>query len=163
MISHGRVLTREVVIKLESAKQMFNDRRRDPDERTTTLVMTIDGIDVPINKHEVLDLPRNLPKLPDCCYVGGAAQPEVFEAIAQERKHQEDKWGENKPQSLPGYLMILESELNEAKLGWIKNLDGKSAPLNEIVQLAAVAVACLERYGVTGSAIATNDIPDNQD
>lgn len=86
-------------------------------------------------------------------------QDKVFYAIMEERKRQDEKWGADKPQSLPGFLLILEAELNEAKLGWLKDLSGKSAPLNEIVQLAAVAVACLERYGVKGTAWSTNDTP----
>ncbi|MDF2435461.1 MAG: hypothetical protein JWP44_5092 [Mucilaginibacter sp.] len=87
---------------------------------------------------------------------------QVFEAIAAERQHQDEKWGKDKPQSLPGYLMVVESELDEAKLGWIKNLPGKSAPLNELVQVAAVCVSALERYGVTGNTYSTDDIPDPQ-
>ncbi len=84
---------------------------------------------------------------------------EVFEAIIEERLKQEEKWGKEKPQSLPGYLMVMERELAEAKEGWNKDLEGKSAPLNEIVQLVAVGVACLQRYGLTGNTISTNDIP----
>lgn len=85
----------------------------------------------------------------------------VFDAIAAERVRQDLKWGKDKPKSLPGYLMVVEAELAEAKQGWIKNLPGKSAPLNELVQVAAVCVAALERYGVTGSAISTDDIADS--
>jgi hypothetical protein len=163
MISHGRVLKEDVIKKLEAVNRMFHDRQSDPSGMITTRVIILNsGKTVPVTKQDVCGMPYSLPVLPEYCYVGGAEQVKVFEAIAQERKNQEDKWGENKPQSLPGYLLILESELNEAKLGWIKNLPGKSAPLNEIVQIAAVAVACLERYGVSGSTIATDDIPDNE-
>jgi hypothetical protein len=162
MISHGRVLKTEVIKQLETINGMFHDYNSDPSGMITTRVMIVDGIGVAVNKQDVRSMPYSLPVLPDFCYVGGTVQKKVFEAIAQERQKQEDKWGANKPQSLPGYLMILESELEEAKRGWIKNLPGKSAPLNEIVQLAAVAVACLERYGLTGSAVATDDIPDNE-
>ena|SRR5688572_17166461 len=88
---------------------------------------------------------------------------DVFKAIDLERKKQEDKWGKDRHQSLPGFIMVLEAELAEAKHGWIKNLPGKSAPLNELVQVAAVAVACLEKYGVSGNAIPTDDIPDEFD
>ena len=86
-------------------------------------------------------------------------QEGVFAAIRRERTQQDEKWGKNKPQSLPGFLLVIRSELNEAFEGWTKNFEGKHAPLNEVLQIAAVAVACLERYGPTGSAIATNDIP----
>ena len=87
-----------------------------------------------------------------------ATQEQVFAAIAAERDRQSTKWGKNKPQSLPGFLMVLERELAEAKEGWNKDLPGKSAPLNELVQVAAVAVAALERYGLTGNTISTDDI-----
>ena len=86
----------------------------------------------------------------------------VFEAIAQERKKQDLKWGVDKPQSLAGYLLVIQRELDEAVEGWNKDLPGKSAPLNELVQVAAVAVACLQRYGTTGSTISTNDVPAPQ-
>lgn len=100
--------------------------------------------------------------LPDECYDAVLSMPEVFEAVAKERTHQDEKWGPNKPQSLPGFLLVLEQELNEAKLAWAKNVTGEHATLNEIVQIAATAVACLEKYGVSGSTIATNDIPETQ-
>jgi len=87
---------------------------------------------------------------------------EVFSAIAQERWYQDIKWGDEKPQSLAGYLLVIERELSEAKEGWNKDLPGKSAPLNELVQVAAVCVACLQRYGVTGTTVSTNDIPAPQ-
>lgn len=77
----------------------------------------------------------------------------------KEREKQDQQWGEQKPQSLPGFLVILRSELHEAEQGWVKNVQGRHAPLNEILQIAAVAVACLEKYGVEGTAIATNDVP----
>ena len=32
-------------------------------------------------------------------------------AIFREQEHQCQKWGRDKPQSLPGFLMVLESEL----------------------------------------------------
>ena len=85
---------------------------------------------------------------------------QVFDAIAHERQRQDLKWGADKQQSLPGYLLVVESELNEAKEGWVKNLINKHAPLSEVLQIAAVCVACMERYGVEGSAIATDDIPE---
>lgn len=84
---------------------------------------------------------------------------QVFDAIEIELDTQNKKWGVNKPQSIPGFMLIMQKELDEATAGWVKNVGGKHAPLNEIVQVAAVAIACLKRYGVDGSAISTNDIP----
>lgn len=104
----------------------------------------------------------DLSTLPEECYDAVLSRNEVYNAINKERDHQDDKWGVNKPQSLPGFLVVLEKELQEAKEAWVKNVEGEHAALNEIVQIAATAVACLEKYGVTGSAIATNDIPNNQ-
>lgn len=83
---------------------------------------------------------------------------QVFDTILNELDKQDKKWGSNKPQSLPGFMLIIQKELDEATLGWVKNIDGDHAPLNELVQVAAVAVACLRRYGVDGSAVATDDI-----
>lgn len=83
-------------------------------------------------------------------------------AVSRELEHQRQKWGADKPQSLAGFLLILESELNEAKQGWLKNLDGRNAPLPEVAQIAAVALACLARYGTEGSAVATDDITEEE-
>lgn len=104
----------------------------------------------------------DLSTLPEECYDAVLSRDEVYIAIDKERSHQDDKWGANKPQSLPGFLIVLEKELQEARDAWVKNVTGDHAALNEIVQIAATAVACLEKYGTTGSAIATNDIPTNQ-
>jgi hypothetical protein len=54
---------------------------------------------------------------------------DIIEAIARELEHQSAKWGKDKPQSLPGFLMILEAEINEAKHGWMNNLDGRNSLL----------------------------------
>jgi hypothetical protein len=86
------------------------------------------------------------------------SREEVMFAIDNECLSQDEKWGIDKQQSLPGFLLIMQKEINEAVEGWVKNREGKHAPLNEVVQVAAVAIRCLERYGVNGSATATNDI-----
>ena len=102
----------------------------------------------------------DLSALPEECYDAKLSRGEVYAAIDKERQHQDDKWGQNKPQSLPGFFVVLRKELREAEDAWVKNVTGEHAPLNEIVQVAATAVACLEKYGVTGSATATNDVPE---
>lgn len=84
---------------------------------------------------------------------------QVYAAIDGERIHQDAKWGAGKEQSLPGFLLIIRKELEEAEIGWMKNEHGRDSALCEIVQIAATCVACLEKYGVMGSAIATDDIP----
>lgn len=83
-------------------------------------------------------------------------------AIYRELEHQRQKWGPDKPQSLPGFLLILESELAEAKIGWMKNREGRDSPLAEVMQIAAVALTCLSRYGTEGSARATNDVTEEE-
>lgn len=83
---------------------------------------------------------------------------DAFTEILEEIKYQNQKWGENKPQSLAGFLLILEAELNEAKEGWMKNIHGRDSCLSEIKQVAATAIQCLIRYGTSGCAISTNDI-----
>lgn len=104
-------------------------------------------------------LVTDLSTLPADCYDALLSPREVYDAIVTERDHQDDKWGKNKPQSLPGFLIVIEHELNEAKLAWVMNVEGDRSALREILQIAATATACLEKYGTTGSAIATNDIP----
>lgn len=79
----------------------------------------------------------------------------VFNAINQERDHQDATWGslDEKKQSVAGYLTILEAELAEAKAGWMKNREGKHSALAEIKQIAATAVACLEQHGLEGNPL----------
>jgi hypothetical protein len=84
---------------------------------------------------------------------------EVFDAINQERSYQDQKWGVNNPQSLPGFLLIAKGELNEAIDGWIKNRQGRNSPLAELLQVAAVCVAAMERYGINGNTVNTDDVP----
>jgi len=74
------------------------------------------------------------------------AQIAVMRAINQERQYQERKWGGNS-HSVGEWLLILESELQEAKQGYVKG-QGSYDALLEVLQVAAVAVACLEEHGV---------------
>lgn len=83
----------------------------------------------------------------------------VYQYIDFEREHQDKKYGVDKPQSLPGFLLVLQREVQEAIDGWMNGVyEGRDAPLHEVVQVAATAVACLEKYGTRGTALATNDI-----
>ncbi len=72
-------------------------------------------------------------------------------AVTAERKYQDAKWGtlSNHPHTVAEWLLILESELAEAKDAWVRN-GGDLEALKEIVQVAAVAVACLEQHGPVG-------------
>ena len=76
---------------------------------------------------------------------------DVFDLIRSERERQNAKWGVDKEQSCAGFLLVLESELAEAKAGWTKNVEGKHAAMREIIQLAAVAVAALQQHGPEGN------------
>jgi len=88
-----------------------------------------------------------------------STRQEIIDAIDEERWYQKKKFGEDKEQSIPGFLIIIENELNEAKAGWTKNLTGRHSVMHEILQIAATCVAAMETYGTVGSAISTNDIP----
>lgn len=72
----------------------------------------------------------------------------VFKAIGDERKYQDKKYGTlgDHPHTVGEWLLILEAELNEAKSEWVKGKGDKFA-LREILQVAAVAVACMEQHG----------------
>lgn len=87
------------------------------------------------------------------------SREEVYLQIDKEREYQDAKWGADKAQSLAGFLLILQNEVQEAIDGWMKNSQGRDAPLQEVLQVAAVAVACLERYGHIGITINNNDWP----
>jgi hypothetical protein len=78
---------------------------------------------------------------------------QVFELIKNERIHQDNKWGtiDERSHEIAGWLLILRKELEEAEIGWCKNLEGKHSSLRELVQVAAVAIACLQQYGSEGN------------
>lgn len=72
---------------------------------------------------------------------------EIFNAVLRERSYQDEKWGWLEGRSVQGWLLVMESELNEAKEAWVKT--GLDEPaLREILQLIAVGVACLEEHGI---------------
>lgn len=75
-----------------------------------------------------------------------ATQQQIFEASLRERAYQDAKWG-NKPHEVPGWLLIMRAELEEAMHAWVKH-DGSREALKEILQVVAVGVACLEQHGV---------------
>lgn len=86
---------------------------------------------------------------------------DVVNAVADERAYQQQRWGADKQQSLPGYLLIMKAELDEAIDGWMKNTtDRRDSCLEEVVQVAATAMACLEVYGTKGCSRSTNDITE---
>ena len=72
----------------------------------------------------------------------------AIRAIFRERDHQDEKWDISKENiySVGEWLLVMQAELNEALEAWVKN-KGDSAALEEIVQVAAAAFACLEQHG----------------
>ncbi|RIK26954.1 MAG: hypothetical protein DCC55_39670 [Chloroflexi bacterium] len=73
-------------------------------------------------------------------------QEAIFQAIARERRYQDDKYGP-KPHTVANFLLIMEAELDEAKRAWVKS-EGDQNALREILQVIAVGVACLEQHGI---------------
>lgn len=73
----------------------------------------------------------------------------IFEAIQRERWYQDKKWGtiEEHPHTVAEWILVMESELQEAKQGWLKGTSNLQA-LEEILQVIATGVACLEQHGV---------------
>ena len=72
----------------------------------------------------------------------------VFKAIETERRHQDVVHGtiEENPHTVGEWLLIIESELTEAKHAWVHG-KGDAEALLEILQIAATAVACMEDRG----------------
>lgn len=78
---------------------------------------------------------------------------EAINSVKEERDYQDAKWGTiaEHNQSIPGYLLIIRKELEEAENGWMKNTPGRDSALAEIRQIAAVAIACMQQYGIEGN------------
>lgn len=77
-------------------------------------------------------------------------QRTAVRAVLAERRFQDAKHGHpaNNPHTVGAWLLVLEAELNEAKLACIKGGVGRDNVIAEIVQVAATAIACLEQWGV---------------
>lgn len=83
-------------------------------------------------------------------------QQMILEEIAVERQRQDDKWGaqDHKPFH---FLTILGEEYGEAceaalRLHWGEDLHALRDYRNELLQVAAVAVAAIERVDLANSA-----------
>lgn len=96
----------------------------------------------------------DLDMLPPECYGGLLPRSVVYNTINNVRDIQDERHGTDKPQSLPGFLLLFQQYLNKAEVAWITDKD----PLGEVTKLAALCVACLEKYGIDGSPITTDDI-----
>lgn len=82
----------------------------------------------------------------------GERRQEVYDAVDDERDHQDAKWGtiDEHGHTIGEWILILEAELEEAKRAIIKGGGGRNSVLHEIRQVAAVAIACMEQHGTTG-------------
>jgi hypothetical protein len=74
----------------------------------------------------------------------------VIQALLDERMRQDQKHGSpaDNPHSIGAWLLIVEAELNEAKTASIKGGTGHDNVINEIKQIAATCMACLEQHGI---------------
>lgn len=89
--------------------------------------------------------------------------PHVNESISRELEYQSLKWGYDKEQSLPGYLLIMQQELKEAIDGWmINDRSARNSTLEEVLQVVATGIRCLNDYGVKGNALSTSDVPETK-
>jgi hypothetical protein len=72
----------------------------------------------------------------------------VFDAIRREREYQDKKYGtpEERGLGIGDYVVIAEAELAEVRYDIIHN--SPQHAILELVQVAAVVVAALERHGV---------------
>ena len=67
--------------------------------------------------------------------------------IVREREYQDRKWGTVKdhPHTVPEWIAIMQWELYEAREAWFKKTSVDC--LREILQVAAVGIACFEQHG----------------
>lgn len=75
-------------------------------------------------------------------------QTVAFSAVRDEREFQDQKFGPGSRHTIGEWILIMEAELEEAKLALIKGGVGRNSVLQEIVQVCATGVACLEQHGV---------------
>jgi hypothetical protein len=78
-------------------------------------------------------------------------QVEAIKAIVRERIFQDIKYGDldnGGGHTLGEWAVILEFELREFKTALIKGGTGRDTARQELVQIAAVALAALEQHGI---------------
>jgi hypothetical protein len=73
----------------------------------------------------------------------------VYVAVDSERLHQDRKWGtiQQHPHEVGAWLTVIRQCLAKAEAAWCSNA-GDYQALEEIRQIAAVAVACGEQHGL---------------
>ena len=77
------------------------------------------------------------------------SQNQVFYAIENERKYQDSKWGslEERGHEVGSWLTIMRVCLAKAELAYTTQ-NGDTAAIDEIRQVIATGVACLEQHGI---------------
>lgn len=82
-----------------------------------------------------------------------AERSQVYAAIDKERHYQDVKWGTlaDHPHEVGGWLTILRNKMHDADTAWCGRR-GDELALCEILQIAAVAVACLEQHALCEAA-----------
>ncbi len=68
----------------------------------------------------------------------------TYEAIKQEREYQDERFNEPENQ-ISEFLLIMERCLDKAKTRW--GTEGAQGALDEIRQVTAVGVACMDQHG----------------
>lgn len=96
-------------------------------------------------------------QLPKDCYDSTLSFDQAVDVVRTKRQKQDQKFGVDKPQSLAGFMLILQHKINEATHNWYQGNIETNDPLSSIVDIAAVAIACIEKYGDKGNTISTND------
>jgi hypothetical protein len=72
----------------------------------------------------------------------------VINALLEERDFQDEKH-RTSHHGMGTWLLLIESELDEAKLAAVKGGSGRNSVRHELVQVAALCVAALEDHGLT--------------
>lgn len=85
-------------------------------------------------------------------------QLSVLGAVLNERQFQDEKYGPVRDSvtqvdgpgshSVGEWILLLEAELNEAKLALIKGGSGRNSLRSELIQVIALGFAALEQHGL---------------
>jgi hypothetical protein len=80
---------------------------------------------------------------------GTTMKAKILDAVKREREYQDIKHGclADHPHTVAEWILIMESELNEAKEAWVRN-GGDRQARKEILQVIATGFACLEQHGI---------------
>ncbi len=83
-------------------------------------------------------------------YTKSTPQFRALAAIVTERHFQDTKHGhpDDNPHSLGAWALVLRKELEEFETAIIKGGRDRDNAIHELIQVAAVAVAALEQWGV---------------